>query len=249
LSNLFKSSFVTFKPEDKKVIKINQEDPRIINADMYKNDKDNKVKKQASEDVLKIKEQILSEASEEAKAILEEARLEAQSLKEKAITDGENKGYQLGYDKGYSEGNEEVKKTLEQIEQDKRTHELEYKKILESLEPKYASLMIQLLEKVTGVLLEEKQDIILYLINQGLQSKDRSNNYTIYVSADDYDYVLGNKEKLDNHHNSNIQTDILSDSKLSKGQCYIETETGIINSSIDTQLSELALDIKLIAKV
>ncbi|TCK97889.1 flagellar assembly protein FliH [Natranaerovirga hydrolytica] len=249
MSNLFKSSFVSFTPEDKKLIKIESEDPRIL--------KSTNPKKEDYREIIKKKETTEKEKVEknlqEAEAILKEAKLEAEMIKKNAYEEGKKSGYEKGYDSGYSEGYEVGKQEAEQLkaEVDKQEAEMiaKYEGLIEKLEPRFVQLVINIVEKLTGVLVEDKKELILNIINNGIQSKDTTKEYVINVSDEDYNYIIDNSNAIHNIGNPNVKIDIISNTKLSKGQCFIETSNGIINSSVDVQLKELISDLKVLARI
>lgn len=57
-------------------------------------------------------------------------------------------------------------------------------------------MLIALLQKLTGVLIEDRDDLILYLIQTNIRDLEPSDKYCIRVSGDDIYEVESNKEKI-----------------------------------------------------
>lgn len=119
--------------------------------------------------------------------------------------------------------------------------------LLDQMEGEVADLVASLVTKITGVLADDKKDLILYLVEKGLKNYDNLDSYNIRVSSSDYDFVLSKKEYLEDITGCDIQ--ITADSQLSKNQCLIETESRVIDCSLDVQLNNLANDLKLLASI
>ena len=119
--------------------------------------------------------------------------------------------------------------------------------MVEQLEPKVASLLISLVQKLTGVLIEEKQEIILHLIEQAFLETEGSKSFLVRVSKEDYDFVSSHKTELLWKLKEGTELEIIKDPALYKGQCMVETDSKIIDSSLDVQLKGLIADLKLLA--
>ena len=96
--------------------------------------------------------------------------------------------------------------------------------------------------------LTEYQDIVSQLVIETMRSTERCRNYMIHVSHDDFPTVAGNKKQLqDAAGGEDCTVDVIEDISLSKGQCLIENENGILDCSIDTELKELRRRLKILS--
>ena len=127
--------------------------------------------------------------------------------------------------------------------------EEEYYDKMKELEPEFAKLTCQLVYKLTGILAEQKQDVIIYIMNRTLREIENSKNFLIKVSEEDYEVVMNRVNEIYGKSNPSISIDILAESKLSKNQCLIETDNGIVDASLEVQLEGLIEDIMLISGV
>lgn len=188
---------------------------------------------------------IVEDAKKEAKGILDQAKKDADKIKNDAFQAAQKKGYE----EGMLQARKEAQKLKAEYEENLHNLQKEYGDKMLSLEPQMAEIMASLIEKITGILVEDKEEVILYLINRAITNMDKSKEYTIRVSKEDYEYISMRKDMIQNAVGRKVDLFIIEDSTLEKNQCLIETETRMINCSLDVQLSNLITDIKLIGGV
>lgn len=266
LSNLIKSRYVYVNDENRKIIDSNGKSEVLrtiqfnhqfekteidsskgeevftegLNATVIDNiiteEEENQIRFQA--------EQMIADANEQAAKILANAEEEARNYSQTVMEEARKKGYEEGLQKGMSEVNQ-LKTELEQL---KQKHNQDYLDQIAKLEPMFGDIVAAMVEKITGVVVEDK-DVILYLIHNSIIDADNSKSYMIRVSKEDYELVSSRKEELSDLVPQNATIDILLDKSLSKNQCLIETDTRMIDCSLDVQLTGLIQDIKLISKL
>ena len=198
----------------------------------------------------------LENINAEAEKIIEDARLQAEQI----IADA-NKNAAAAFEEakqnGYYEGNaaaqEEVDKKQEQLEAEynnrKKELEQEYNELKEKVEPQLVEVITDVFRKVTGVVAEDNQQIILHLINDVMHNADGSRDYVIKVSPEDYKFLVNNQGKIYCAMSREVNIDIVEDAGLERNQCMIETNTGIFNCSLDIELNNLIKNIKLLSCV
>lgn len=255
MSNLLKSNFVHFLP-DSRLIKVDVNDSRIINKVVEQNDNnpvDEVIDKELTqllhsrdEKRKKSEQQIIEEAKIQATEIIEEAKAQAEKLRAIALEEGKQEGMSEGYQAGVVQANKVITMAEEQL----KTNRLLYEEQLKKMEPKFANVVIEVISKITGQLLEEKREIIIHLINMGMGEINISNRrFLVRVSQEDYNYVMENVEKIDGYLNPANKVEFCVDNQLEKGGCIIETESGLVNSSIGVQLQGIISDLRLIGGV
>lgn len=229
---LFASTVEEIAPEEQEELARNQQ---LMQELLNKEEADAMVMEKAAA--------IIDEAKEEVKRILEEARSEAVASSEQIKQDAYTTGYQEGYQKSLQEF-ELLKKNLES---EKQQLAVEYEKKVREFEPVFANLLIAYIKRFTGVILDDKKDIILYLLEQELLNVESSKVYLIHVSKEDYDMVYSKKHEIAWKVNENAEIEIIEDRMLTRTQCLIETDSRIIDCSLDVQLKNLTQDLKLLA--
>ena len=145
----------------------------------------------------------LENTNAEAERIIEEARLQAEQI----IADANKNAdavFEEAKQNGYYEGNEKaqeemnIKQAQLEVELDNKRKELEqeYNNLKESIEPELVEVITDVFRKVTGVVAEDNQEIILHLINDVMHNADGSRDYVIKVSPDDYKFLVNNQGKI-----------------------------------------------------
>lgn len=193
-------------------------------------------------------EELLAQAKEqiavmeqEAKASLEEERLQ---VLEKARREGYDKGFQDGQKKGMAQA-DELKQSLRE-EQSRRQQE--YQDMVAQLEPQFIDTLTGIYEHLFHVELSGYRDIVVYLITSAMSRIEGERNFLIHVSKDDFAYVnMQKKEILSNSMVGNATVEIVEDISLHKNECLIETEGGIFDCGLGTQLAELSRKLKLLS--
>lgn len=198
----------------------------------------------------------LENANAEAERIIEEARLQAEQIiadanknADAAFEEAKQNGYYEGNEKAQEEMN--IKQAQLEVEFDNKRKELEqeYNNLKETIEPELVEVITDVFRKVTGVVAEDNQEIILHLINDVMHNADGSRDYVIKVSPDDYKFLVNNQGKIYCAMSREVNIDIVEDATLERNQCMIETNTGIFNCSLDIELNNLIKNIKLLSCV
>lgn len=277
MSNLIKSVYFNVAQDDKRIIDSDshvdeyipnifstpakQQEIKDFQAMFFDEETEHNVEFQDGMNVIKVddmleeEKQRLSEENEKAAAkIIEEAQAKADQMINDANEYAEtikNNAYEEGMNQGLEEGRVRAKAEQEQLKAEfdeecsKRYDEIS--KYENSLEEKFADIMISLISKITGVLCEDRKDVIIFLIDNALHNVSKSKNITIRVSDGDFANVDSAKDKLKEKLSSDAELDIAEDSSLSENQCIIETDSGIIDCSLDAQLDNLKEKIRLIS--
>lgn len=186
---------------------------------------------------------ILSEARRQADELISQARCVAENIK----NDAYESGYESGKEFGQAEASEILEKEKEKLQEYQNELERDYQEKLRSIEPMIADFMAKLVEKLTSTVVEGKKDVILYLVRCGLEQTGKSTRFVIRISQEDYPLVESHKEELLALLDGQGELSFREDKGLTKNQCVIETDTAIIESSLDVQLENLSEDIRLMA--
>ena len=205
-----------------------------------------------SEPEKNVPEEVLEQAHEQAGMILEEAQKEAEKLLEQAKVTAEfekekilEESKKAGYKDGLVQANDELASQRKELEERRKQLEMEYQQLVEDLEPNFVRIVMGLVKKLTGVLIEDKKDIILYLMEQSLKNLGKTSFLVIRVSEADIEMVEGARERITELISGNCELDIVPDSSLAQNQCIIEADKQIIDCSLDVQMKGLMEDLKM----
>lgn len=188
-------------------------------------------------------EEMLEQARTDAQAIRQEALDAAEQMREAARQSGKIEGYNEGRQQAAVELEEEKLKLKNQQENMER----EYQQKIHEIEPMLIEAILPVFEKVTKVLTKDKKNLILHLVNSVMERAESSKEFLIRVSKQDGDFLREHKEEINGATNENCVVEILEDATLEPLQCLIETDSGVYDCSLDTQLTELIEAVKILS--
>lgn len=198
-------------------------------------------------------EAIIEQTNVEAKAIIEAARFEKDHLEkqiqlEKAEWETEKhvwmqSAYQEGFDAGQVEGREsgfseyiqlidEAKNVIDQAKQSFMSH-------IDNAETVILELAISAAEKIIHSTLNEEPDKYIPLVKNALKEARDFKEVQIHVHPAKYEELIDAEEELQAIFPHEVQCYIYPDADLDEHACFIESENGRIDASVDTQLSEI----------
>lgn len=201
---------------------------------------------------------------EQAMAEIEEMKAQAmeeiEQARTEAIEDGRREGYEEGVQKGtkegYEQGHADGLKSVQE-EREKLYHEAaekiamieqEYQNKIIELEPKFIDTLTGIYEHIFQVSLKNSRDLVVHLLGNAMKNIEGNSGFLIHVSKDDYPFVSMQKKEIIAGTNIQIENvDIIEDATLAKSECMIETENGVFDCSLGTQLEALNEELRLLA--
>lgn len=189
---------------------------------------------------------LLEEAKGQAREILDEAKAQADQLVQEALEQAEiSKKAVLDEARmnGYRDGSEKAKAEAESLKQQLKSREkaleAEYQNALEQMEPQLVEAITGIYEHVFHVELYAYREILVHLIASTLRKVDGNKEFLVHVSKEDYPYVNMQKRQLQAGMTGGVSLEIIEDVTMEKNACMIETEGGIFDCGLGTQLEEL----------
>ena len=174
----------------------------------------------------------------------EQAQLEIDQMKAKAFEEANEQGYQEGYRKGL----DSVQELQKQCEDERLQQEQEYQKKLEEMEPLMVDTLCDVYSHIFKVEVKEHKELVLKLLQDTLLKVDGTGSVIVHVAKEDYAYVQEQKGALlEEAGMQSGSVEIVSDAALARAQCMIETEGGVYDCSLDTELAELKRRLMLLA--
>ena len=213
---------------------------------------------EGSSNVIKAGEEsrlLLEQARGEAEAILEEARAEAAQYRKEAAAQAEKEkegifehARKQGYDAGLAKAQSEEENLRREYNDKIAQLEAQYQQLFEEMEPLLVDTITGIYEHIFQVELGSHREILEHLISNTVHRLEGGHSFLIHVSKDDYSFVNMQKKQILNGAVSGADTvDVVEDMTLTKNQCMIETDSGIFDCGLDTQLSELRQKLMLLA--
>ena len=200
-------------------------------------------------------QKLLTQAKQEADAILASAKAEAERLqneaKESALKERDSilkEARQHGYAEGMEKAQKESEQLQKQLKEKEKQLEAEYRTYVEELEPQFVDTITGIYEHIFHVELHSYREILTYLISTTMRKVEGNRNFIIHVSKEDYPYVSMQKKQIAAGATaSNSSVEVVEDLTLGKNECLVETEGGIFDCGLGTQLKELGQKIRLLS--
>ena len=196
----------------------------------------------SEEELLERSNKIIENAKSEASQILEQAKQEAATKQKKIYAEAKKKGYE----DGVASGSLELKKKMDEVEDGKIQLQKEFETMVKELEPQIADIIASLVERITGLVVSDRKEVIIYLIEKALSKQDKCDDFKLRISNEDYDFVSKAKDTILASIGRDVTLKIIEDASLEKNQCLIETDLCVIDCGLDEQLKNLIMDIKLL---
>ncbi|MCR5546353.1 MAG: hypothetical protein K6F30_07765 [Lachnospiraceae bacterium] len=194
---------------------------------------------------------LLEEAEEEAEKIKHDARFaadmilsEAQDQAEALKSHHEEEGKKLGYQEGIAQAMQEYNAKEADLEAENERIKAEYRLKQEALESEIVNSVCDLLEKFFCVQFGDSKELLLHLVDNCLLNIENSKQFLIKSNEQGYDFLQENKALLQEKVGNDAVLDIVKDPVLLEGQCIIETDGGVFDCSLDTEMKNLIKDLR-----
>lgn len=200
-------------------------------------------------------DQIIENAQAAAQTALAAAQAEAESIRQEAAAQAEaekNRVLEEARQQGYSEGLAKAQAEAEAVRREYREKEEQleqyYQQQIEEMEPQMVDTISAIYEHILHVDLQSYREILGHLISDTLRKLEGGHDFMIHVSKEDYPYVsMQKKEILTGAVAANCNVEVVEDLTLAKNECLIETDSGIYDCGLETQLDELKRKLMLLA--
>lgn len=197
----------------------------------------------ANAELMAIREEIEG-LNAQAQGIIEGAQAEADSIKEEAFNQGQNEGYQAGYNQGLAE----VEGMKAELEEQARALNAQYESMLSELEPAFIENITDIYEHIFRIDMSMYQGIVKNLLIDTINGNNDARNIIVHISKDDYAMIMSEKEDILTE--TGMQADnveFVQDATLKSTDCIIETDNGVFDCSLETELKELKRKLMLLA--
>lgn len=176
---------------------------------------------------------ILLKAREEAQELRERAAEEVQALKDSAWQEGYARGQNDARENSEKEFNELYGRVLSLMDGIRRDSE----QLLIKHEQDIIEIILAVIEKVLGTVVEAKPEIIVSIVRNLLEQVREAEKITVRVNPVHIPYLSGYEEVFKELNTENLQ--IVEDPAIGPGDCLISTENGFLDSRIDEQMRVL----------
>ena len=167
-------------------------------------------------------------SAKEVVELAKQDRDEALKESEERCKKSESEAEERGFEEGLSRWNEQLKF----LEEEKRHVGDEMRKAI-------VPLALTAVKKIMGRELEMKPESVVDIVKTALKPVTQHRRITIYVNKEDLDHIEGERETIKALFEHIDSLAIQRRDDVGIGGCIIETEAGIINAQLDSQLKAL----------
>ncbi|WP_027307536.1 FliH/SctL family protein [Caloramator sp. ALD01] len=218
---------------------------KFINTNIKNKDEINieeiveEIKKQAEFDAKKI----INEANKNALEIINNAKQNSKKIledaKEEGYKEGLTKGYNDGYNKAILEAKGEAYKIIEEANKYLEGIYTEVNGYVKKSKNDIINLAVEIAKEVLKSELSISSEAIINCAQKALSKVKQKSNIILKTSINDYKILKLRQEELEQFIDSSSALIIVADSNLQNGDIYIETNNGIIDATVETQLKTI----------
>lgn len=174
-------------------------------------------------------EDIISQVNIKAEKILRIAQENAERMLAEA-----EKVYLTEKERGYSEG---IKKSEKEMATEMSTLAINTEKYLSEIEQQITALVLNTVKKVIGDL--DQGELIRSLVKNSLAAMRNHKFIKLKISPTHIDFLNSRINEMLNAYPNIHGIEIIADDRLSQNQLILESPIGIVDSSIESQLSAI----------
>lgn len=190
---------------------------------------------------------------EYAQQLMEDARLQADQIRNEAMAQAEaiksnarEEGRQEGYREGVAQAEGEYLEKQQFLDAQRGQMEQDYREKMASLEQDLLEVICDVVGKAFHVTFSNDQDMILHLVDNALSNIENAREFLIRVNEKNFMRLNQEKDRLQEKVGSGIALDLVKDPLLTDEKCMIETDGGVYDCSLDTELNNLIKDLKIL---
>lgn len=160
--------------------------------------------------------------------LVSRAQEEASQIKQKALIDGFHQGIELAQ--------EEIKKITENLKDITNIKSIVYQELSNDI----LDIAIEIAKKIIKQEINTDKNILINMIVSALTENTKNESkIVIKVSNDDYDFIKESSDSISEQSQLKGKIQVLNDNNLTQGNVIIETTSGVMDISFETQLKVL----------
>ncbi|GEP43730.1 HrpE/YscL family type III secretion apparatus protein [Brevifollis gellanilyticus] len=161
--------------------------------------------------------------------ILDAARHEATLIRQQAIADAETKR-QEGFQQGQEEGKAQIAEHIVECMGQSAAY-------FSKVEDVMVDLVMRAVRSVIGEM--NQHDLIEKIVRRALESTRNENHVTVRVSPGQADWLKSRLSAIMQTFPKIQFLDVQADSRLPENGCVLETEIGVVDATLETQLKAI----------
>ena len=179
--------------------------------------------------------------------LIEQAKAEIETMKNLASQEIETQRQQVlqdaqrtGFEEGFSQAQKQNEEVLAKLEAERKRLEDEYEQRVAQLEPAFVQALTGIYEKIFEIELSSYKELVVAMLRNTMKKIEGGKNFLVHVSKEDYPYVRDHREELfSDAIREGTMVDVIEDATLRENECTIETDNGIFDCGLGTQMEGL----------
>lgn len=188
-------------------------------------------------------QEMLIKARNEAEDIIQEAKEQALSQKNGIFEEAKSQGYQ----EGIFQAEKDLEQQRIQLQNKAREQEQIFDNNMEQMEGQLVETLTDIYDHIFHVQFSSQKEVIFYLIQNSLSKIEGGRNFIVHVSKEDYGFVSMQKKELFTGLSGAENSEIVEDLSLKQNECLIETNSGLFDCGLETQLAGLKRELRLLS--
>jgi len=170
---------------------------------------------------------------------VEEALAAEREQMHKSASEERQSQFKLGLTKGREEATEELRRAIELLTQYAQILQAEKREIAAEAEKSSIDIAFSVAKKIIGEELQTRPELVGEVVGRALRQVLDCDQIRLRVNPGDLDYLKSLQGDLQNLVSGDVRLDMRADESIEKGGCMIETERGVLDAQISSQLQTL----------
>jgi flagellar assembly protein FliH len=180
---------------------------------------------------------------EEVSRRLEQQMGVAQEAFTKERDAAHSKGYEEGLTKGREEGSQQIQPAIELLQDWGRVLQSEKEELARHYETDVLELGFRIAEKIIGLEISTRQEAVLSIVQQALRKIVNADEVIVRANPEDLRILEQAREKLMSEVGIRAPLELRPDSSIARGGCVIDTESGMLDAQLHSQMNRLRTQI------
>ena len=122
--------------------------------------------------------------------------------------------------------------------------EADYVKKRNEMEHDLVDVILDVFNKVFHIQFDNKKHILMHLIDDAILNIEGDRKFRIKVAESNVLFLENHREDILERVGHGIELEFIADSTMDGNECLIETDSGVFDCSLGTQLENLIKDIR-----
>jgi len=147
--------------------------------------------------------------------------------------------WQEGFEEGYRQAQSDLQPLVSSLKEATRSLADEREDLIRGAELVVVRLAYEIARKVVGHEVQMSTDAIVYTVREALRRIADRDRIVLRLNPQDVRTIRSNRYLQRDLFETFAEVDIREDEEVARGGCIVETSSGLIDATIETQLAEI----------